>query len=818
MRKLPFTLTNADESAVMEVGALFARSSVHTHTTRPPSLRMIPGKLPCLRHCLSLFLLFAVATVPLSEIRGQVLAAPTAPAKKVKKVEVNFTGAQSLDEARVRGQMSLREGEDYADEKVEQDIRNLFGTGAIEDVNIRTVDVAGGVNVIVSIVGRGAIGTISFVGNSMVDEGKLRKDIEVKAGDPVSESQLAAAQVKIREVYEKRGYSDVLVTYSTRPDTRNGFTAVIFNVEEGARGLIGDIRFEGNTAIKSGKLKAVLKSKEKSFWRLWGKAGKLNNEDLQADIKAVEGAFQDKGYVYAKVTEVRREPVSTDKIDLIFVIVEGDSYQVSEVALDGITVFSQDELSPGIVTEAGFPYSGSQVKADEKMIQDYYGSRGYADARVETSILSGGPGQVKVLYRVTEGSKSFIQKVNIAGNTVTQDRVIRRELPFAPGEELNTVKMETGKNRLNNMNYFSQVDMRSIDTGAEGFKDVNIDVVEKSTGTINFGAGFSSIDSLVGFMDLTQTNFDITDWPSFRGAGQRFNLNARFGLQRRDFSMSLTEPWFLGQKLSFTTSLFYRNLFFLSDRFDQTEAGLSLGLRKPLGEHSYVDMTYTLQNVTIDGIDPNASQIIKDEEGEYLQSKLDFAYVHDTRDNLFITRSGHKVELGMMASGSFLGGDVDAYGLNFQGAQYFNLPGDTILSFEGAWRTVDSWGGGDNGVPIFERLFLGGANNLRGFQFREVGPKDETGEPIGGGTSAYLTTEFTFPIFEKVRGAVFYDVGFVNLDAYDASTANLNSNVGVGLRLFLPIGPIRVDFGVPTKSDEFNDSGGQFQFNVGYKF
>jgi outer membrane protein insertion porin family len=121
-------------------------------------------------------------------------------------------------------------------------------------------------------------------------------------------------------------------------------------------------------------------------------------------------------------------------------------------------------------------------------------------------------------------------------------------------------------------------------------------------------------------------------------------------------------------------------------------------------------------------------------------------------------------------------------------------------------------------VPIFERLFLGGANNLRGFQFREVGPKDETGEPIGGGTSAYLTTELTFPIFEKVRGAVFYDVGFVNLDAYDASTANLNSNVGVGLRLFLPIGPIRVDFGVPTKSDEFNDSGGQFQFNVGYKF
>jgi len=294
-------------------------------------------------------------------------------------------------------------------------------------------------------------------------------------------------------------------------------------------------------------------------------------------------------------------------------------------------------------------------------------------------------------------------------------------------------------------------------------------------------------------------------------------LNARFGLERRDFNMSLTEPWFLGQKLSLTTSIFYRNLFFLSDRFDQTEAGGSVGLRKPLGEHAYFDTTYTLQNVTIDDIDETSSEIIKAEEGDYLQSKVDFTFVHDTRDNLFITRKGHKVELGLMTSGSFLGGDVDAYGLNFQGAQYISLPGDTILSFEGALRTVDGWGDGD-GVPIFERLFLGGANNLRGFDFREVGPKDETGEPIGGGTSAYLTTEFTFPIFEKVRGAVFYDVGFVNLDAYDLSTADLNSNVGVGLRLFLPIGPVRVDFGVPTKADEWNDSGGRFQFNVGYKF
>jgi outer membrane protein insertion porin family len=780
---------------------------------------MMNGVSPRLRFGPFAVLSLILAFSPPASSVAQGVAAPVVPVtagtKMVKRINVVFTGARSLDEARVRSQMSLREGELYSDEKVEQDIKRLFATG-VEDVSIRAEDVAGGVNVIVTVKGRGAVGSISFLGNSVVDEARLRKEIEVKPGDPVDEVKLTAAVQKIREVYEKRGYSDVLVNYITQPAATDGFVAVTFNVEEGARGVINDIRFEGNTAIKAGKLRDSLKSKKKSFWRLWGKSFKLNDENLKADIEAVETAFQDEGYLYAKVTEVRREPVGTDRIDLVFVIVEGEKFDVAEVALDGVTVFSQDELAPGIVTEAGFPYSVTQVKADEKMIMDYYGSRGYDDARVETSVLAGAPGQVKILYRVTEGSKSYIQKVNIAGNAVTQDRVIRRELPFAPGEEVNTVKIEAGRNRLKNMNYFSEVDVRRIET-APGFKDVEVYVKEQSTGTINFGAGFSSIDSLVGFVDLTQTNFDITDWPSFRGAGQRFNLNARFGLERRDFNMSLTEPWFLGQKLSLTTSIFYRNLFFLSDRFDQTEAGGSVGLRKPLGEHAYFDTTYTLQNVTIDDIDETSSEIIKAEEGDYLQSKVDFTFVHDTRDNLFITRKGHKVELGLMTSGSFLGGDVDAYGLNFQGAQYISLPGDTILSFEGALRTVDGWGDGD-GVPIFERLFLGGANNLRGFDFREVGPKDETGEPIGGGTSAYLTTEFTFPIFEKVRGAVFYDVGFVNLDAYDLSTADLNSNVGVGLRLFLPIGPVRVDFGVPTKADEWNDSGGRFQFNVGYKF
>lgn len=747
------------------------------------------------------------------EIRAQdAAAAANAPAarKIVKQIQVIYKGGATIDESRVRGIMSTREGEAFTDESVEQDIRNLYASGAVENVDIRAEDVAGGVKVIVTISGRGAIGEIAFLGNTMFDNDKLRKAAEIKVGESVDDSKLTAAQRKILELYEKKGYSDVSVTFTTEPGTQGGFTRVIFNVTEGARGIINDIRFEGNTAVKSKVLQAKLQSKKKRFYHLWGKAGKLNNEQLQEDIKTVEQAIQDKGYPYARVTEVRREPVGADKLDLVFVISEGQKYNVSEVGIQGATVFTPAELNPAIVTQAGFAYSGSDVRADEKMISEYYGSRGYADARVSTSIVPAGQGRVKIVYNITEGGKTYIHKVNIAGNTTTKDHVIRRELPFAPGEEMNTVKIDAGKKRLENLSYFSQVDVRNNPTGQPGMKDVDVTVTEQSTGTINFGAGFSSIDSLVGFLDLTQSNFDLFDWPSLRGGGQRFYMGLKYGTKRRDFQLNFTEPWFMGQKLQFGVEAFYRDLYYLSDVYDQQNFGGGFNFRKSLGEHTYAEIGYTGQGVKIHNIDKDASDEIKAEEGSFFESKVEASVVHDTRDSVFITRKGHKFELGGSYAG--LGGDVDCWGLNASATQYFHLPGDTILSFDGSIRTV---GGGN--VPIFERQFLGGANNLRGFDYRDVGPKDKNGEPLGGETAAFFSVEYTFPIMEKIRGALFYDVGKVSGGPGEYG-GGINSDVGIGLRLFLPIGPIRLDFGIPVQSDEFNDSGGKFNFNVGYKF
>jgi len=342
-------------------------------------------------------------------------------------------------------------------------------------------------------------------------------------------------------------------------------------------------------------------------------------------------------------------------------------------------------------------------------------------------------------------------------------------------------------------------------------------VEEKRTGSFNFGAGFSSIDNLLGFAEITQGNFDVTRWPYFTGGGQKFRLRVQYGTRRKDFVLSLTEPYFLDREIAVGGSIFYREASFTSSVYDERRYGFELSARKRLGQFLAGRVGYKLEDVTIFNVDPGASVVIQQEAGTRLKSEISGGLTYDTRDSLFLTRRGERIDFSTYVAGGFLGGDTDIYGFDLEASKYFLLPWDTILTLNGEVATVATWAGGDR-VPIFDRLYLGGANNLRGFKFRDVGPKDENGEPIGGNTLARLTVEYTFPVVDKVRGAVFYDIGFVNGGDYDFTSGNVSSDVGIGVRLDLPIGPVRIDYGFPMQKDEFSSGSGKFNFNIGYQF
>ena len=387
------------------------------------------------------------------------------------------------------------------------------------------------------------------------------------------------------------------------------------------------------------------------------------------------------------------------------------------------------------------------------------------------------------------------------------------------------------------------MDTAPADTIVPGRKDLNVIVDEKRTGSFNFGVGFSTIDSLLGFAELQQTNFDLFNWPNFTGGGQRFRIRGQYGLQRSDFVVALTEPWFLGQKLSVGVEGYYRNANFLSAVYNQANVGVAFQARKQLWRALSARAEYRVEQIRIYNISmgnspdgpnsfsPNSGNVvggpvIEDSAGTYTKSAFTGSLTWDTRDSLFLTRKGELVELTGFIAGGPLGGNVQDYGLSLEASKYISLPFDLIFLVKGQLAVVNGWGGNaasvdggyGNGVPIFDRLYLGGANNMRGFNFRQVGPVDTRGNPIGGDSLAYLTFELTFPIVSRVRGAVFSDMGFVNTQPNDFTSSNANADIGIGLRLDLPIGPIRVDYGIPVVYDGWNGPPGKFNFNIGYQF
>ena len=739
--------------------------------------------------------------------------------KKINSVTVRYNGARTVDEARIRGFMSARAGQDYSAARLDNDVRSLYESGLVDDIRFFAEAAGAGVNVIAEVKTRSNVISIGFVGNTKFSDRKLAEITELKAGGLMSDENILNARRNVVDHYRGYGYADVTVSHKIKATDTPGSAELVIVVDEGSRAEVHEIRFEGNTAFKSHVLRNEMKTKQKGWFSFFTKSGQIDATKLDEDLDRVLDYYRSRGYLRASAS-VHREPKEDDRVDLVITIKEDARFTIAGIGFGKTTVFTAEELMPALSLLAGDAYSISKMRDDIRMIRSYYGSRGYADASVRPDIRDVTATSVNITYRIVEGRRYLVGKVTIEGNDKTQDRVIRRELPMQPGEHLSSVEMETTRKRLQNMNYFNDVQVSASPSAQDGYRDVNILVEEKKTGSVGFGVGFSSVDNIVGYATLEQTNFDITNWGRFTGAGQRFSSKIQVGSERKDIRVSLVEPWFLGQRLALGTELFYRDTLYYSTEYEQSQYGIALSLRKPLGKRSYLRGEYRIEDITIDA-DTDTSAAFLAEDGDYLRSALSLNYVFDSRDSNQLPRKGHKLDIGATYAGGPLAGDVDVFIINAAGSKHWNLWGDSILNISGAFTIADTHGSSST-VPIFDREFLGGPYNLRGFENRDVGPRDPgTDEVLGGNTSAYVSIEYTFPIAERIRGAAFYDIGTVNEDSWEFGDGFYH-DAGLGLRLNLPFGPLALDYafplGTPDGLEEDADQGGQFQFYLDYKF
>jgi outer membrane protein insertion porin family len=756
----------------------------------------------------------------------------------VRQIEIQYAGPATLSRQRILSNMKTMVGQPYSETTVEDDVRSLYATGLVTNVRIYGEPLPDGVKVIVVVQTRVTLTEVAIQGNEVIKTNRIRRELNLKTGTPLDEQALEQARQKVVEMYQRRGYPDTDVQYKVDVNEERGTAKVTFAISEGHKAVVKTIRFVGNTVIKSNRLRREIKTKQNNILGFLTGAGRLNNQQLDSDVQKIKELYQDNGYADVQVTDVKIDRLNNKYVAITIYINEGQQYHVGTVTITGLHVVTEANFRKVIKVTEGKIFSPQKLQKDIKAVEDAYGVAGYADAKVNVETTPGGPATVNLSYKVDEGIQSFVEHINISGNSRTKDKVIRREIVLSPGDVFDTVRVDISKKRLEGLQYFERVDTYASDTAVPGRKDLNVVVQEKRTGNLNFGLGFSTTDGLLGFGELSQGNFDITNWRTFTGGGQKFRARVQLGTQTKNASVELTEPYFLDQRLAVGGRLFFDEYNYYSDVYNQRDYGFDINARKPITNFLSVKLDYTIQKIQIydiqtSSISPELLDLIRLGDENNLESRATLGFTYDTRDSAFLTRKGTRVDLSTYTAGGFLGGTVQVYGLDVDVSQYFHLPYDTILLLNGEVASVVNWNSSPNTiVPVFDRLYTGGANTLRGFRFRDVGPKDFEGDPVGGNTLVRYTIEYTIPIIERVRFAVFYDAGYVNPGSWSFSpqkvvppgappgkfSGGFNQDIGVGVRLDLPIGPIRLDYGYPIQEDDFSSKSGQFQFSVGYQF
>jgi len=764
----------------------------------------------------------------------------------IKKIEVAARGIKVVDRDFVFANISAHEGDAANQQTVSRDIKTLMATGRFSfiDSELRETPARDGyiLTYIVSLKPK-LEKPVSVAGAKEMGEKKIRQWLELEIGDYVDDALMGVKTRKVVEEYRRKYYSNAKVSWKIEANEATGFAKVNVTVDEGERASLRKVEFEGNTYAPPGRwqrFKAAFSHKpalsEQSVppetlqdavsphvWHIFSfitGRGVYNPDDMESDRSLLQMIYQNRGYLDARIGEPELNQYAAGKLKATYPISEGSQYRIGKMAITGATIFPESNLWQAVKIKTGDIAGLETINRAGEAIRDYYQSRGYIRTTVKPKINPRlKEPVVDVQFDIVESSLAHVRYVDIRGNTRTKDSVIRRELPVYPGEVYNQVQARRGERILQNLGFFSKVVSYPRETIDPSRDDLVYEVEEGRTGSFNIGAGYSSVDELMGFVELSQGNFDLFNWPHFTGDGQKLRLRAQGGSQTEEYLLSFVEPWFLGRKLSLGVDIYDTKYSNLSDYYNQQTIGSAVTLGKPLqGFFQRLNLRYSLERVTIFDVSTNATELIQNEEGSRNVSTLKPSLVHDTRDNVFVPTDGNKTVLSAKLSGGPLGFNTDVYGFEGETTSYWPLIFDHVFSLR-LWASVIQEYDDTEDVPLFDRFLLGGPRNLRGFKYRFVGPY-QNGDPVGGKTASFGSLEYTIPVYPKlVRFAAFYDIGNVWLDAYDFNVLHYCSDIGIGLRLDVPGFPIRLDYAWPLEiSGDVQRTSARFNFWLGYGF
>jgi outer membrane protein insertion porin family len=733
-------------------------------------------------------------------------ATPPGGEQRILIKELAVQGNRRVQEAVILGRVQSKVGTPFLPARSADDIRSIFALGFFDDVQLKVEDFEGGVKLTFVVTERPFVRDLSFAGNKRLDAAALQEKIDLKLGSVYNPVEVTRAAEKLKEVYEEEGYFEVGIS----PDVTklpDGDVAVTFRIVEGRKMTIEKVFIEGAQGVKPEKIKEIMLTQERQFFIL---RGTVQRQKLEEDVDRIVAFYNDNGYIQARVesteTQVDRQNA---RVTIRIVVVEGPQFKVGGVDITGNNVLPIEEIRRRVLLKPDDIYSRAKLRDSVKAIGDVYGTIGRASADINPQIALDVPNRkVNITFEIVEGPEVFVERINISGNTRSQEKILRREIPMHEGDLFTTQKLERAKQKLRNLNYFEKVETKTTPGASKDKIVVNIEVTEKPTGLFSIGGGYSSQDGALGTLDLSQNNFLGRGWQVF--------LRLRGGAQTQQGTIGFTEPWLLDRPLAAGFDL-YNNRRIYND-YTINALGGDVRMGHPLGDYARWNLIYKLEQDDVTGVDPNASQELLDAKGKTITSVLGGSIGRDTRDNLVEPTKGNLSNIGADFAG-ILTNDNRYVRFSATTVQHQSLWFSHVVSARLGLGYEFGWS--DKPVPLFERFYLGGPNSIRSFKLRQISPRDESGTRIGGNFQVLGNVEYTIPTFYGVKLAVFFDTGNVygpdNHLGQKIDLTNLKYAIGLGLRWNSPFGPIRIDYGVnpdPKPGDKF----GEFHFAVGTAF
>ncbi|TGP26656.1 MULTISPECIES: outer membrane protein assembly factor BamA [unclassified Mesorhizobium] len=761
----------------------------------------------------------------------QFVATSVAEAAVVSRVEVS--GNQRVDAETIRNYISIKPGKAFSSADIDSAVKALFGTGLFSDVQINQV----GSTLVVKVSEYKVVNQVLFQGNKKLKDNALQAAVQLKPRATFSQQALDADVEAVKAAYRRIGRDDAAVTTQIM-DLGDNRVNVVFNINEGGRTQIAAINFVGNSAYSSRRLSDVINTKRSSWLSFVLRDDVYDEDKLRADQELLRRFYYNHGYAdFQVVSAVGELDDTTNKYTVTITVQEGERYTFGDISVEStIPEVDSKSLESVVETHKGDVYNAKDVEDSIVALTEKVAGSGYAFAQVtprgdrnfENHTIS-------VVYTIDQGTKAYIERIEIRGNDRTRDYVIRREFDVSEGDAFNQVLIQRAKKRLEALDYFEKVDISTVPGSAPDQVVLVVDVVEKSTGEFSVGAGYSTGGDTPG----PSVEGSITE-RNFLGRGQYIKLSAGGGKHSRDYALSFTEPYFLGRRIAAGFDIYKSTREYNHYDTDVTGATIRFGL--PITDSISTQLAYNisqekysladgcLTNGVYDPAKCTISPAIRDgvAESPWVKSSVSLGLVYNTIDDMKNPHEGLYITGTTEVAG--LGGDAKWVKLTGRASVYQTLSEqlDLVGLVSGGAGYIAGYGDGD--LRIFDH-FQSNDRMIRGFAYGGIGPiaSDNSGDHLGGTTyfNASAEAQFPLPVIPEsfgLRGAVFADAATLYGNKLDPSLVkagsadlHLRASVGVGLMWASPFGPIRIDYAIPVEKQPGDDVQ-EFNFGIATRF